>query len=206
MRAEEETKEEELMREEEVMTGEVMRDMRILVVQAYQWQVSIGMTTQGDREISGTHLGAVQWKISNGEWHFLALLDTLENGAYHILTVRATMGIGVSLDLPVQGTLEERITGVVVYLILTALVIMAIMESGECHYTAMGVLMTYPCRGQHRDKDRDKVRVRVIGIVMQSQSLLTGLIEFTPNSMRGKGMIITVITAITCTAPTTTII
>ena len=58
--------------------------------------------------------------------------------------------------------------------------------------------MTYQCRGH-----RDKVRVRVIGIATQSQSPPTGPIGSTPNSMKGKDMIITEVMAITCTTPTT---
>ena len=57
----------EEMREEvmiEEMTGEVKRDIRTMVVLAYQWLVSTGMTTQGVRENSGTLRGAVLWKIS----------------------------------------------------------------------------------------------------------------------------------------------
>ena len=59
-----------------------------------------------------------------------------EIGEYRILIVRGTMGTGVYLDPLVQAMLEEIITGMAAYPILTALVI---TESGECLYTEMDV-------------------------------------------------------------------
>lgn len=167
---------------------------RTMVEWAHQWQVSIGMRTQRGRETSGIHHVEVVWRSSSpGDWLLLALSDTQESGVYRILTVLGIMGTGVCLARLVRGMLEGRITGVAVYLTLIALVI---MENGECPCTAMHVSMTCPCRGLHRG--------RGTRIATQSQSPLTGHLEFTLSSTSLRDTSITEITSTTCTALITT--
>ena len=138
----------------------------------------------------------VVWRSSSpGDWLLLALSDTQESGVYRILTVLGIMGTGVCLARLVRGMLEGRIIGVAVYLTLIALVI---MESGECPCTVMHVSMTCPCRGLHRGRGRGT------RIATQSQSPLTGHLEFTLSSTSLRDTNITEITSTTCTALITT--